>query len=83
MSKENNATITSLVNSALVAELIAKLAELGVLSEQDTHDVYDRALESLERMQADADDPDFRAVCADARRMIEEPWSTTPRRFKN
>lgn len=81
--KINVITASGLVNSALVAELIPKLAELGVLSEQDTYDIYDRALESLERMQAEADDPEFREVCADARRIIEAPLADTPRTSKD
>ena len=76
-------TASCLVNSALLTELIPKLGELGVLSEQDTHDIYDRALESLERMQAEVEDPQLRPVYMQARRMIEEPLNSTPRRSRN
>ena len=76
-------TASCLVNSALLAELIPKLVELGVFSEQDTYDIYDRALESLERMQTEAEDPHFRSACAEARRMIEGALKTTPRRSKD
>lgn len=78
--KLNAITASGLVNSALVAELIPKIAELGILSEQNTYDIYDRALESLERMQAEADDPEFREVCADARQIIETPLVNTRRK---
>lgn len=76
-------TASCLINSALLAELIPKLAELDVFSEQDTYDIYDRALESLERMQAEAEDPQLRSVSVEARRMIEEPLRTMPRQSEN
>ena len=84
MSDKNLSTTASyLVNSALLAELIPKLAELGVFSDQDSYDIYDRALESLERMQAEAEDPQLRSVFVEARRMVEEPLRTMPRRSEN
>lgn len=76
-------TASCLVNSALLAELVPELVELGVFSEEDTYDIYGQALEFLERMQTEAVDPHFCSACAEARRMIEEPLRTMPRQSEN
>lgn len=71
---------SNLINSVLITELIPKLAELGVLSEQSTHDIYSRAYDALEQMRTNADDAEFRAVCAEGCRIIGESLNTTPPR---
>ena len=71
-------TSSNLVNSVLIAELIPKLAELGVLSAQDTHDIYSRGYDALERMRTEAEDAEFRSICAEACRVVGEALNTTP-----
>jgi len=63
-----------------MAQLIPKLAELGVLSDQDTYDIYDRALESLERMQAETSDSNLQSIYKEAREIIEKPLRDEPRK---
>ena len=67
------------INAALMAELLPKLAEIGVLSAQDTHDIYDGALLSLEKSEADAEHNALREVYADARQIIETALDSTPK----
>lgn len=69
---------SNLINSVLMAELIPKLVELGVLSANDTQDIYSRAYDALEEMRAGADDAEYRAACAEGCRIIGEALNTTP-----
>ena len=73
--KENlkSINVSNIINSSLMAQLIPKLAELGVLSGQDTYDIYDRALESLERMQSETKDTNLQSIYKEAREIIENP----------
>ena len=68
---------SGVVNSALIAGLLLKLAEKGFLSNIDVSDIYDDALHSLEQAQADAAPKDA-ALYRDARAMIEGPLRDTP-----
>ncbi len=63
---------SGLVSATVIAALVSKLAEKGLLSDGDVHDIYDDALHSLEREQAEAD-PEFADLYRQARRVIEEP----------
>lgn len=69
---------SNLINSVLIAELIPKLAELGVLSARDTQGIYSRAYDALEVMRADAEDAEHRAACAEACRIVGKALNTTP-----
>ena len=69
---------SNLMNAVLIAELIPKLAELGVLSDNDTQDIYSRAYDELEEMRAEAEDADYRAACSEGCRIIGEALNTTP-----
>ena len=68
---------SGVVNSALIAGLLQKLAEKGLLSDVDVREIYDDALHSLEQAQADAAPKDA-ALYRDARALIEGPLRDTP-----
>lgn len=67
-----------LTNSCLIAELIPKLGELGVLSPRDTQDIYSRAYDAMEQLRAETDDPELRAAYAESCRIVGEALNTTP-----
>lgn len=64
--------VSTVVGSALFAALIRKLGEKGILTDTDTRELYDDALHSLERQQADAE-PDVAEMYRKAREVIETP----------
>ncbi|MEL7398080.1 MAG: hypothetical protein AAFN44_17100 [Pseudomonadota bacterium] len=68
--------VSGLVSSSLIAALIRKLAEKGVLSDMDTREIYDDALHSLEVGQADAD-AETQEMYRLAREVIEGPLRDT------
>lgn len=82
-SKLNHFASSALVSSALFASLVAKLGETGVISARDAHDIYDRALLSLERIAADMPDKSFASIYADARTVIDDALQSvgSPDRF--
>ncbi|MEP5730207.1 MAG: hypothetical protein ABJL67_12660 [Sulfitobacter sp.] len=76
----NSTVASSLVNTALLSALIPKLAERALLTEEDTFGIYDDALLALEKMAANAANEDMRALYGEARKIIEDALSLTPRR---
>ena len=75
--KSQSIAVSNLINSSITSELIPKLAELGILSSQDVYDIYDRALESIEHVQATSEDDSVRDVCKSARSVIENALKST------
>ncbi|MBN9889375.1 hypothetical protein [Salipiger abyssi] len=73
----NNVTASDFVSSALISALIGNLAERGVISDDDTRDIYDAALLSLEEEAAKVADEELREVYANARAIIEAPLKET------
>jgi hypothetical protein len=69
---------STLTNSYVLAELIPKLAELDLLSAQDTQDIYSRAYNALEAERANIEDADLRAAYAESCRIVGEALNTTP-----
>jgi len=63
---------SNLVSASLIASLIGKLAEKGILSNEDTREIYGQALLSLEEQNAQADSPEYEAICEFARQIIED-----------
>jgi hypothetical protein len=71
----NTVTASDFVTSALISALIGKLAECGVVSDDDARDIYVTALLMLEERAALAGSEGMRAVYAAARQIIERPLS--------
>lgn len=64
---------TTFVNSSLLAALVAKLAERGILEDHDTREIYDNALFALEQAEAAAESEEMKAIYSAARKLIEAP----------
>ena len=61
---------SDMASAAILAALVGKFAELGVLKSEDVGDVYDRALLIIEAQQALS--PISRTVISAARKLLEK-----------
>ncbi|WP_299971464.1 hypothetical protein [uncultured Roseobacter sp.] len=68
---------SGVVSSALIAALVQKLGEKGLLSDLDVREIYDGALYSLERSRASAE-PQDETMFREAAEIIERALSETP-----
>lgn len=73
----HSVAVSGVVSSALIAALVRKLSEKGLLSDIDVRDLYDDALHTLECSEAEAG-PNFADMYREARQIIEAPFKDTP-----
>ena len=69
--------VSGVVSSALIAALVRKLGEKGLLTDVDVRDIYDDALHSLERSEAEAEQ-DVVDMYRQAREIIKIPLRDIP-----
>jgi hypothetical protein len=70
---------SDMASAAILAALVDKFAELGVLKSQDVGDVYDKALLMIEAQQGSS--PISRNVISAARKLLEKYLTPGPDGF--